>query len=353
MIMEKFELPITSSPVPSSSFSELTAVSAGTAEDLDRQSKERLGRYVAASERDNVVQLMDAFMKYLPKDGSVRLMQDVISLDEDEKLRQLKEHLVDAILKPIQAVGGRTPAPTPSPCHDSQVQIDSLMITSMNASSCNQQAKLKNDCLKRDGYRCQVTGLWDRHSVETGKIVPEDGRTLAATEVAHILPFSLGSFDEDKEFEVENKATIWQALYRYFPGLEKVITPDTINTPANSITLFHLLHPQFGSLNITFKETDQPYVYNIVHKQANYTEFSYLPRNGQVTFRCHDNSIVMPSPFLLSVHARIGKILQVSGLKERFEKIMRSLYHPSEVDPDGSTDLETAMSDKLFILTDV
>lgn len=100
MIMEKFELPITSSPVPSSSFSELTAVSAGTAEDLDRQSKERLGRYVAASERDNVVQLMDAFMKYLPKDGSVRLMQDVISLDEDEKLRQLKEHLVDAILKP-------------------------------------------------------------------------------------------------------------------------------------------------------------------------------------------------------------------------------------------------------------
>lgn len=61
----------------------------------------------------------------------------------------------------------------------------------------------------------------------------------------------------------------------------------------------------------------------------------------------------MPSPFLLSVHARIGKILQVSGLKERFEKIMRSLYHPSEVDPDGSTDLETAMSDKLFILTDV
>ncbi|EZF30887.1 hypothetical protein H109_06327 [Trichophyton interdigitale MR816] len=332
--MEKFDLPITSSPVPSSSFSELTAVSAGTAEDLDRQSKERLERYVAASERDNVVQLMDAFMKYLPNDGSVRLMQDVISLDEDEKLRQLKEHLVDAILKPIQAVGGRTPAPTPSPCHDSQ-------------------AKLKNDCLKRDGYRCQVTGLWDRHSVETGKIVPEDERILAATEVAHILPFSLGSFDEDKQFEVENKATIWQALYRYFPGLEKVITPDAINTPANSITLFQLLHPQFGSLNITFKETDQPYVYNIVHKLANYIEFSYLPRNGQVTFHCYDNSIVMPSPFLLSVHARIGKILQVSGLKERFEKIMRSLYLPFEVDPDGSTDLETAVSDKLFILTDV
>lgn len=38
--------------------------------------------------------------------------------------------------------------------------------------------------------------------METGKIVPEDERILAATEVAHILPFSLGSFDEDKQFEV-------------------------------------------------------------------------------------------------------------------------------------------------------
>lgn len=340
MIMERFDLPITASPVPSSSFSELTAVSARTAKDLDRQAKERLGRYVANSECDNVVQLMDAFMEYLPKDGSVRLMQDVISLDEDEKLRQLKEHLVGAILKPskynlsitsrmalrkiclisccfpVQAVGGRTPAPTPSPCHDSQVQSDSLVITSMNPSSCNQQARLKNDCLKRDGYRCQVTGLWDRHSVETGKIVPGEEHTLAATEVAHIIPFSLGSFDEDKEFEVnvfyilnicirnilikkyiqvENKATIWQALYRYFPGLEKVITPDTINTPANSITLFQLLHPQFGSLNITFKETVS-HTSPINYKYCRNNECHFNRINHMFTISCISWPITLSSP---------------------------------------------------------
>lgn len=61
----------------------------------------------------------------------------------------------------------------------------------------------------------------------------------------------------------------------------------------------------------------------------------------------------MPSPFLLSVHARIGKILKVSGLKDRLEKIMYTLFLPSEVDPSGSTDLGTIVSNKLLILTDV
>lgn len=100
----KFDLPITSSPVPSSSFSQLTSVSSGQAEDLDRRCRERFEKYVPINAQDDVVRLLTAFMDHLPKDGSVRLMQDIIALDGDSKLRQLRNHLVDALLKPSEYI---------------------------------------------------------------------------------------------------------------------------------------------------------------------------------------------------------------------------------------------------------
>lgn len=72
----------------------------------------------------------------------------------------------------------------------------------MNPSSRSEQSKLKKDCLKRDGYRCQATGLWDCKSVLDGLIIPNDHKASTTTETAHILPFSLGKFDADKAIEV-------------------------------------------------------------------------------------------------------------------------------------------------------
>ncbi|EEQ35017.1 hypothetical protein McanMca71_001785 [Microsporum canis] len=333
----KFDIPLTPSPVLSSSLGELTNASPEPAEDLVRWSGERLQKYVALGGSDTVVRLLNLFVNYLPKDGSIVLMQDIITLKDDEQLRQLKNHLVDAILKPVQSSGGKTPAATQSPCTDAQVQVDSLI---MNPSTRNEQSKLKEDCLKRDGYRCKVTGFWDSKSVKDKQTtIPKgDQHFRGDTEVAHILPFTLGNFDEDKSFEVDNKAVIWQCLYRYFPGLDKVVSPETINNPANAITLYFPLHRQFGSLNFAFKETS--HIYTVVrYKEGNTAEFRDLPPDNRITFYCNDSSIPMPSPFLLSVHARIGKILHVGGLKGRFEKMISPLFLPSRIDPSGSTDL--------------
>lgn len=96
----KFDIPLTPSPVLSSSLGELTNASPEPAEDLVRWSGERLQKYVALGGSDTVVRLLNLFVNYLPKDGSIVLMQDIITLKDDEQLRQLKNHLVDAILKP-------------------------------------------------------------------------------------------------------------------------------------------------------------------------------------------------------------------------------------------------------------
>lgn len=60
------------------------------------------------------------------------------------------------------------------------------------------QPKLKDLCLKRDGYRCVLTGIWDKTAKD--RCPPADrGRCIGATELAHIIPFSMGKWDGEDE----------------------------------------------------------------------------------------------------------------------------------------------------------
>ncbi|EFR05406.1 hypothetical protein MGYG_08418 [Nannizzia gypsea CBS 118893] len=168
----KIDFPITPSPVSIDSFSELTEASLDRVEELGRKSEERLKDYVPLDGGDNVVRLLQTFINYLPKEGSVILMDDIRTLQEDDKLRQLGGHLTDAILKPIVSSGGKTPAIAQSPCVETRDEVDSLMVA-LYASPASVQSKVKIDCLKRDGFRRQVTGYWDLLSAQKNLYRPE------------------------------------------------------------------------------------------------------------------------------------------------------------------------------------
>ena len=51
-------------------------------------------------ERDDTINVLSIALKYLPTNGRIHLMEDITSLQDDDKLRQLRDHFVDAILKP-------------------------------------------------------------------------------------------------------------------------------------------------------------------------------------------------------------------------------------------------------------
>lgn len=92
-----FRLPLT--PHPNSDPSPLTAVSG---EDLARDTGRKLANFAqgGGEERARVVKLFNIFLNYLPKDGTVMLMQVITNLADDESLQQLHDHLIDGILKP-------------------------------------------------------------------------------------------------------------------------------------------------------------------------------------------------------------------------------------------------------------
>jgi hypothetical protein len=58
-----------------------------------------LGEYAPANSRDDTARILGAFVENLPEDGQVVLMQEIETFNPDQ-LRQLREFLVQAILRP-------------------------------------------------------------------------------------------------------------------------------------------------------------------------------------------------------------------------------------------------------------
>lgn len=76
--------------------------------------------------------------------------------------------------------------------------------TPSTGSSQHRTPKLRDDCLKRDGHRCVVTGKFHlptgiERSAVAGPYVDDDGNPLSSNrddfadlQVAHIIPHALG-----------------------------------------------------------------------------------------------------------------------------------------------------------------
>ena len=77
------------------------------------------------------------------------------------------------------------------------------------------------------------------------------------TECAHILPFALSKLEEKNATHTKNKATIWWALYEYFPVLRNKIGADTVNQPGNAMTLDSKLHEEFGRFSYGIQPTNE------------------------------------------------------------------------------------------------
>lgn len=62
---------------------------------------------------------------------------------------------------------------------------------SRNAS----QGQPKDLCLQRDNFRCMATGIIDTNAPESEKSISQYS---GPTELAHILPFSIGKWDSNQ-----------------------------------------------------------------------------------------------------------------------------------------------------------
>ena len=117
------------------------------------------------------------------------------------------------------------------------------LAASPNLSGRSDQQWLKNECLKRDDFRCILTGRVDRDQQRK-----HPGEKIVHTNCAHVIPASLGCSAGRENIS----AMIWTAITRYFPGIKDTrMTPLDVNVPENALTLASFLHTSFGRFDFS------------------------------------------------------------------------------------------------------
>ncbi|KAJ9221356.1 hypothetical protein DTO271D3_8998 [Paecilomyces variotii] len=296
----------------------------------EKEAKDRLSRYMKRSPSDDTQRVLTSFIEYLPARGKLTVSKFITASQADDRLFELAEHFSTAIFIPMRAHGGKTPAVTPSPLDDAELEIDA------------EQQRLKTMCLKRDGYRCVITGFYDYEATKVFSAA-QIGSQIIDTQLAHIIPYSVGKYDKNHGQEVKIART-WATLYALFPDLRDKanFTADDINHPSNAMPLFGPLHTELGRLNLALEPTDKENTYVIrTYHGFRALMFRDLPlpnKNNEriVTFNKHDD-YDLPSPVLLSTHATIAKILHASGKAESIDEILRDRSELRCLAPDGST----------------
>ncbi|KAK4212807.1 hypothetical protein QBC37DRAFT_287317 [Rhypophila decipiens] len=254
-----------------------------------------LNQYKPSTESDDdTAKVLGTFIDYLPSEGQVVLMQEINDYADDPKrLRQLRNFMVDAILKPMKVAGAQSPHVPRVPHSEFENEMD------------KDQSELRQQCLKRDNNRCVLRGIVDYEQ----DMAPDQCEDVLGGPIqcAHILPFALAQFDEKKATKARKKTVIWWALHRYSPGLKDVIQSSTINQEGNVMMLYQPIHAAFGDYYIALEPLEKGYYTEIRHPDV-------------VEFVQHDPSVAMPTRVLLRVHYIIAKILEVSGVGARIDR---------------------------------
>ncbi|KMK57868.1 hypothetical protein Y699_03288 [Aspergillus fumigatus Z5] len=188
---------------------------------------------------------------------------------------------------------------------------------------------LKNICLERDNYQCIVTKLWDPVAVNP----QEQCKMTGNTQLAHIIPFSMGHWGNDQK--AKEIAQLWETLYLLFPDIQGLIEPTTINSPANAMTMFSPVHQDFGSFKIALIPTDTDNTYKIKTYpwHQNFCDQFY---EKPITFTTHNGS-ELPSKFLLETHAAIAEILHASGQGEKIDELLPCILWATKPGPPCHT----------------
>ncbi|KAI9771842.1 MAG: hypothetical protein M1840_001612 [Geoglossum simile] len=320
-----------SSPDAVSSLSSITTFSATFARKLVKDYSD------SELPSDRTSRVLYAFLDHLPPDSLNVVADDIVSHSKD--LRALADHYVSAVLLPVRASGGRTPTAISTRPGDSD-DVDNIATEIITQK--RDQAKLKIHCLARDNSRCMVTGYYDT-GIAFGTLsdIERENTTTADTEAAHIVPFSLATFDER---ERHSKAVIWDAIYHMFPGI-RAFSPNDINDPRNVMTMWAPLHTAFGKFLLCL----EPTITSNRYRLKTYPKFSsvyntHLPSDGFVTFTAHDGRYPLPEEYLLSLHASIGAVLHASGMSEVIDRILRDRDELRTLAADGSTPVRALLT---------
>ncbi|KAI2864667.1 hypothetical protein CBS76997_11201 [Aspergillus niger] len=262
-----------------------------------------------------------------------------------DTIHNFAEYLINNSFMPLRASSVKTPQPTPVALPANQNAPTGIK---------SRVSRLRQECLKRDHYRCVVSRKFDR--AEAKKRLEQDENSkdddgefsrnqksdqLEYLEVAHIIPHSLATVSsEESELSESKKAALYILDMFDPPDIGPLIAGPEIDSPYNALTLTHNYHRLFGEFEIYFEQKDPTIECTYVigsSEQRPYLRDQVFPVTGELHLGA-ELTIDPPASKLLKVHCAIAHILKLSGAGEYIERTLREMTEIC-VSADGSTDL--------------
>ncbi|THH28676.1 hypothetical protein EUX98_g5526 [Antrodiella citrinella] len=252
----------------------------------------------------------------------------------DEDVYAVGEFIQTYLIRAFKKHRGRTPGPSRHPSEPEFEFTKEAIFDLLDAAPAS-HSTAKKQALIRDGYRCVVCGVWDRHVPKKKKTTP--GFTVR-TQCAHIVPESifvglnvnsLGSANSKADFS----ASMLAVLQCFGYDIEASNGPAIHSLP-NVMTLQADVHDAFDCLELWFVATEVPHCYEIGTVPG--TEPRELPPTVEFT-STYPDKFALPSPAMLSLHATCAQVAHMSGAAEYLDELDRKIEEVSVLLSDGGS----------------
>ncbi|RAH63327.1 hypothetical protein BO85DRAFT_483182 [Aspergillus piperis CBS 112811] len=252
------------------------------------KARERISRY---SNQTKLKATLEASLQWLPDGGKEALASDTLNATT-AKLHEIFFNILTILAWPAILQSEASQVKTP------QEQLSLLG---------NHQQGTEEDCLKRDGSCCVVTGAMDVETYsEKGR--PE-GLLSTYVQIAHIMPCFISYWNKSA------MTTVWETLCRYFPAIHRArMGAGGINALVNSLSNSFLIdlptNLVFSRFALAFKATDRPNIYKTVRFRACPTSL-LIP--DEIEFKRatapDPEHLELPSKDLFDCHYRLAQII--------------------------------------------
>ncbi|CUS08178.1 unnamed protein product [Tuber aestivum] len=186
----------------------------------------------------------------------------------------------------------------------------------------NQLICQKNRCLIRDGYRCPLTGAYDKNR----PYLPQTVQTAVHLDLAHIIPLQI------------LKSPLLQKYFQIFTGLPlSHVRASSLNHPRNGLILEANAQRDFISYNWGIATTsmataagsiiDDPTKPNTAYRaeKACRGPISFKIPSSMLVFGGGRRSVELPDRDSLAFHLAVGKVLHESGVGETLAAFVREV----------------------------
>ncbi|KAH8082004.1 hypothetical protein BXZ70DRAFT_995927 [Cristinia sonorae] len=240
------------------------------------------------------------------------------------------------------------PVESPAPESPPSFEAEKRTIVERLENTEKTNTEIKKLALFRDGYRCLLSGVYDRDTIDknldfANQYFAWKVHRNSWTQCAYILPDTSQNGNKVSQFSRDSEFA--PAMITSLERLD--LLGGKVNHPANVLTMEQSLHDGFNSARLWLEPVaDLLDTYDLVYSTT--IKYGMVPLPDRVTVEvnpemlklCQEKGVPppeLPSPVLLGFRAACCRVLHMSGAADQIDLVLQDMEEVGVLAEDGSS----------------